>query len=51
MFITDNIMVSYEGIHYLKRKRKGNDGYMTLKIDMSKVYDRIEWDLLERDIL
>lgn len=48
--ITDNIMVGYEMIHYLNRKRRGNSGCMALKIDMSKAYDRIEWDYL-RELL
>lgn len=48
--ITDNIMVSYEMMHYLKQEQRGKEGYMTLKIDMSKAYDRIEWDYL-REIL
>lgn len=44
--ISDNVMVSYEVMHYLKRKRRGRDGQMALKVDMSKAYDRIEWDYL-----
>ncbi|XP_074346940.1 uncharacterized protein LOC141685753 [Apium graveolens] len=48
--ITDNIMVGYEMVHYLNRKRRGNSGCMALKIDMSKAYDRIEWDYL-RELL
>lgn len=48
--ITDNIMVGFEMIHYLKRKRRGNDGYMALKVDMIKAYDRVGWDYL-RELL
>ncbi|KAL8122327.1 hypothetical protein AgCh_018896 [Apium graveolens] len=45
--ISDNIMVSYEIMHYLKKKKISKDGYMDLKLDMSKAYDRVEWDFLK----
>lgn len=38
--ILDNIMVSFEIMHYLKRKKIGKEGFMELKLDMSKDYDR-----------
>lgn len=40
--ITDNIMVAFEVMHYMKRKQKGKDNWMTLKLDMSNAYGRVE---------
>lgn len=49
--ISDNVMVSYEVMHYLKRKKVGKDGFMTLKLDMSRAYDRVEWTFLKAILL
>ncbi|XP_074352931.1 uncharacterized protein LOC141692091 [Apium graveolens] len=49
--ISDNVMISYEIMHYLKGKRTGKDGYMALKLDISKAYDRIEWEFLRAILL
>lgn len=46
--ITDNIMISYEVMHFMNRKTQGRLGWMALKLDMSKAYDRVEWDFLRR---
>lgn len=40
--ITDNIMVAYEVIHFMKRKIKEKQGWMALKVDLSKAYDRVK---------
>ena len=38
-----NILVAHECMHYLKNKRSGVSYEMALKLDMSKVCDRMEW--------
>jgi hypothetical protein len=45
--ITDNIMVAFETLHYMKTKRQGKTTHMAAKLDMSKAYDHIEWCYLE----
>lgn len=38
--ITDNVLVAYEALHMMATKMKGKKGFMAIKLDMSKAYDR-----------
>ncbi|XP_012448836.1 uncharacterized protein LOC105772032 [Gossypium raimondii] len=46
--ISDNTLIAYEVIHFLKMKKKGKHGNFALKLDLSKAYDRVERDFLAR---
>uniref|UniRef100_A0A803QCK5 Reverse transcriptase domain-containing protein n=1 Tax=Cannabis sativa TaxID=3483 RepID=A0A803QCK5_CANSA len=49
--ISDNIMVAFEIMHYLKRKRVGKEGFMAIKLNMSKAYDQVEWSFIENMLI
>ncbi|VVA39307.1 PREDICTED: reverse mRNAase [Prunus dulcis] len=44
--ITDNIIAAFESIHAIQRRRGSALKKMILKLDMSKAYDRVEWNFL-----
>ena len=46
--IYDNIMVSFETLHYMRNHSTGSTGFMVLKLDISKAYDRVEWLYMEK---
>ena len=41
--ITYNILIAIESLHYMKTQSSGREGFMALKLDMSKAYDRVEF--------
>lgn len=45
----DNMIIVQELVHTLGLK-KGNVGYMAIKIDLKKAYDRLDWNFV-RDML
>ncbi|GAU29840.1 hypothetical protein TSUD_223860 [Trifolium subterraneum] len=45
--ILDNVMAAMEIIHFMKSKTRDKKGETTLKLDISKAYDRIDWEFLK----
>ena len=45
----DNMIIVQALIHMMSTK-KGNQGYMAIKIDLEKVYNRLEWQFIQ-DVL
>ena len=46
--LTDNNLVTFEISHFLKRKRQGKTGLAALKIDMSKAYEGLNGNSLNK---
>ena len=45
--IIDNILIAFESLHHMKNNCSGKQGYIALKLDISKAYDRVKWAFLE----
>ena len=43
--IHDNILISHEIMHKFK-KPKGKKAWVTIKLDIKKAYDQMEWDFI-----
>ena len=46
----DNIIIAQELIHSIDKK-KGRFGFMAIKIDLAKAYDRLEWSFIHKVLL
>ena len=44
--IFDNILVAFETLHHMKNQKSKKMGFMSMKLDISKAYDRVEWNFL-----
>ena len=45
--ISDNVLITHEVLHYLKTCKAAKRCSMAVKTDMSKAYDRLEWDFIK----
>jgi len=45
--IADNVLITHEALHYLHNSKAKETCFMAVKTDMSKAYDRVEWDFIE----
>lgn len=44
--LNDNALVAFDINHYMKRLSQGPNGINGFKIDISKTYNRLEWDFI-----
>ncbi|XP_074278272.1 uncharacterized protein LOC141601866 [Silene latifolia] len=44
--IADNIVIAQEILHVINHKNYGKKGLMAIKADMSKAYDRLNWNFI-----
>ena len=44
--IIDNTTIAFEMLYHMRNQRKGKTGHMAVKLDIRKVYDRVEWEFL-----
>ncbi|XP_061363867.1 uncharacterized protein LOC133307381 [Gastrolobium bilobum] len=47
---SDNIIISQEIFHSM-RSKKGKKGWMAVKVDLEKAYDRVSWSFLEETLV
>lgn len=46
--ITDNALIAFECVHFIEHNTNEDKNYCAYKLDLSKAYDRVDWEFLRR---
>lgn len=49
--ISNNVIMGFESIHAIRSRKKGKEGQVAIKLDMSKAHDRVEWRFIREMML
>jgi hypothetical protein len=45
--VTNNVLIAFEALDSMNSRMSGKKGFMAVKVDMRKAYDKVEWPFLE----
>uniref|UniRef100_A0A8I6Y5T1 Reverse transcriptase domain-containing protein n=1 Tax=Hordeum vulgare subsp. vulgare TaxID=112509 RepID=A0A8I6Y5T1_HORVV len=49
--ISDNSIIAFECIHHIQSMKENSPALCAYKLDLSKAYDRVDWDFLEMALM
>lgn len=49
--ITDNTMISYEIFTHINKTNKRKKGFVRIKLDMEKSYDKLNWNFIHKTLI
>lgn len=48
--ISNNVLVAFETLHFMKNHNSGKTRFMAVKLDMSKAYNKVKWVFMENRV-
>jgi hypothetical protein len=49
--ISDNAIIVFESFHKIQKSKNPRDNHYAYQLDLSKAYDRVDWQFLESALL